>query len=106
MSKAFGEAACAMYALKFGIRTLVIRIGNADLAIVDGRRERIWISGADLVALVRQGMESRDLTYEIVNGVSNSEVPLLARRSTDQIEYEPVSHSRATGPPLSAHWRP
>ncbi|MHC2297958.1 NAD-dependent epimerase/dehydratase family protein [Rhizobium mongolense] len=93
LSKAFGEAACAMYALKFGIRTLVIRIGNADPKIVDGRRERIWISGPDLAAIVHQGMESANLTYEIVNGVSKSGRPLLSRRPTGQIEYEPVSHS-------------
>lgn len=94
LSKAFGEAACAMYALKFGIRTLVIRIGNADPKIVDGRRERIWISGQDLVTLVDQGMTATDLNYEIVNGVSNSDQPLLARRPTTQIGYEPISHSR------------
>ena len=37
LSKAFGEAACAMYAHRFGIRTLVIRIGNAHVQVVDGR---------------------------------------------------------------------
>ncbi len=99
LSKAFGEAACAMYALKFGIRTLVIRIGNADPQIVDGRRERIWISGPDMAAIVRQGMESPTLRYEIINGVSNSDAPLLDRRPTNQLTYEPKSHSRGNRAP-------
>lgn len=39
------------------------------------RRELIWISDLNLVALVRQGMDSQNLAYEIVNGVSNSGRP-------------------------------
>lgn len=93
LSKAFGEAACAMYSMKFGIRTLVVRIGNADTQIVDGRRERIWISGEDMAALVVEGMEARQLKFEIVNGVSNTRDPLLQRRTTDQLHYEPQSHT-------------
>ncbi len=91
LSKAFGEAACAMYAMKFGIRTLVVRIGNADEQIVDGRRERIWISGEDMAALVIEGMEAPGLSFEIVNGVSRTPDPLLDRRSTRQLDYQPRS---------------
>lgn len=91
LSKAFGEAACAMYAMKFGIRSLVVRIGNADEQIVDGRRERIWISAEDMAALVIEGMEGADLSFEIVNGVSNTPNPLLVRRPTRQLSYEPRS---------------
>jgi uronate dehydrogenase len=93
LSKAFGEAACAMYATKFGIRTLIVRIGNADPKIVDARRERIWISGEDLTTLVVEGMESPTLSLEVVNGVSNSDRPLLALKPSTQITYRPVSHS-------------
>lgn len=89
LSKAFGEAACAMYAMKFGIRTLVVRIGNADERIVDGRRERIWISGEDMAALVVEGMEADGLTFEVVNGVSNTPNPLLSRKPTRQLQYRP-----------------
>ena len=61
--------------------------------IVSLHRERIWISGADMAAIVRQGMESPKLKYEIVNGVSNSDSPLLTRRATAQLDYRPLSHS-------------
>ncbi|MBM7045657.1 NAD(P)-dependent oxidoreductase [Rhizobium lusitanum] len=93
LSKAFGEAACSMYATKFSIKTMIIRIGNADPQIVDARRERIWISGDDLTALVVEGMESPSLSIAIVNGVSNSDRPLLSRQATKQFRYQPVAHS-------------
>lgn len=94
LSKAFGEAACSMYALKFGIKTMIIRIGNADPQIVDARRERIWISGDDLTALVVEGMESPSLSLAVVNGVSESDRPLLSRATSTQFRYEPASHSK------------
>lgn len=93
LSKAFGEAACAMYAKRFGIRTLVVRIGNADPEIVDGRRERIWTSGRDLADLVEIGLLHPDLEYAVVNGVSRCGDPLLGYGTAEPYGYAPRDSS-------------
>lgn len=93
LSKAFGEAACAMFAFRYGMRTLVVRIGNADPQIVDGRRERIWTSGRDLADLIACGLEDPDLTYAIVNGVSACDDPLLGLGAAEGLGYRPQDRS-------------
>jgi uronate dehydrogenase len=103
LSKAFGEAACAMYALRFGIATLVIRIGNADPQVVDARRERLWISGRDLCQLVRIGLSHENLRYEIVNGVSRCPSPLFSLESAERLGYRPNDYASAHHDP---HFRP
>ncbi len=90
LSKAFGEAACAMYAHRFQIRTLVIRIGNAGAQVVDGRRERLWVSARDLTQLIGIGLRSEDLRYEIVYGVSNCENGLFPNENAKRLGYRPL----------------
>ena len=89
LSKAFGEAACTMYAYRFGIATLVIRIGNADPRVADGRRERLWISGRDLVQLIDIGLNHESLRYEIVYGVSKSPHALFSNEPAARLGYAP-----------------
>lgn len=93
VSKAFGEAACALYSLRFGIATLVIRIGNADPKVVDARRERLWISGRDLCQLVTIGLSHQSISYEIVNGVSNCPRPLFSLEAAARLGYRPLDNA-------------
>jgi uronate dehydrogenase len=72
VSKAFGEALGSLYADKYGLRVLSIRIGNVDARPVDLRRLSIWIHPEDLVALCRIGLEHPDLRNEVVYGVSDN----------------------------------
>jgi uronate dehydrogenase len=103
LSKAFGEAACAMYAYRFGISTLVVRIGNADPQVADGRRERLWISGRDLAQLVQIGMTAGALRYEIVYGVSNCPDAIFSNEAAKQLGYRPVdSAAECHGPAFRA----
>jgi uronate dehydrogenase len=73
VSKAFGEAVAALYALKHGLRVVCIRIGNVADAPVDQRRLSIWIKPADLVQLIRIGLEHPDIRHEIFYGASDNE---------------------------------
>jgi len=73
VSKAFGEALGAMYADKYGLRVLCLRIGNVADRPVDKRRLSIWISPEDLAQLVRIGLEHPELNYEIFYGASLNE---------------------------------
>lgn len=72
VSKAFGEALGALYAFKHGLRVTCIRIGNVGDAPTDRRRLSIWIAPADLVQLIRIGLEHPDLRHEIFYGASDN----------------------------------
>jgi len=93
LSKAFGEAACALYAERFGISTLVIRIGNADPEVVDARRERLWISGRDLANLVDIGLTTENLRYEVVYGVSQCPNAFFKNDVAARLGYRPQDHA-------------
>ena len=72
VSKAFGEALAALYAYKHGLRVTSLRIGNVTDVPQDKRRLSIWIDPADLVQLVRIGLEHPDIRCEIFYGVSDN----------------------------------
>jgi uronate dehydrogenase len=105
LSKVFGEAVCALYARRFGLRTLIIRIGNADPEIVDGRRERMWISGRDLVQLLGLGIEHPGIGCEVVHGASICPDPFFPDPVAHRLGYRPQDradgHRAASFKPLA-----
>jgi uronate dehydrogenase len=93
VSKAYGEALGAYYADKFGLRVLAIRIGNVDDRPVDLRRMSIWISPADLVQLIRIGLEHPDLHYEVVYGASDNARGWWDNDTAFRLGYRPAGRS-------------
>lgn len=93
LSKVFGEAACATYAMRNDLATFVIRIGNADGQVTDARRLRLWTSARDLAQLVRIGLEHPAVQHEIVYGVSNSPRPFFHNRRARALGYEPQDNA-------------
>src|SRR5216684_314618 len=71
-SKAFGEALAALYAYKHGLRVTCLRIGNVTDTPADKRRLSIWLSPADLVQLIRIGLEHAEIRHEIFFGASDN----------------------------------
>ena len=71
VAKAFQEAACALYAIKYDMQVLVIRIGNVADRPIDRRRLGNWLSPEDLGQLVGIGLEHPSLVYEVVYGISD-----------------------------------
>lgn len=94
MSKVFGEAACASFALRHNLAITVIRIGNADRKVADARRLRIWISERDLAQLVWIGLTHPDIRYEVVYGVSESPNPLFSNNRARTLGYCPQDHAQ------------
>ncbi|CAN5738180.1 NAD(P)-dependent oxidoreductase [soil metagenome] len=94
LSKAFGEAACALYAHRFDLPTLVIRVGNADPLVGDDRRMRLWTSGRDLADLITIGFEHPDVRYDVVYGVSQCEGGLYANVRAGELGYAPHDDAR------------
>src|SRR5207342_2400745 len=71
-SKAFGEALAALYAYKHGLRVTCLRIGNVSDTPAHQRMLSIWLSPADLVQLIRIGLEYPEIRHEIFFGVSDN----------------------------------
>jgi uronate dehydrogenase len=94
VSKVFGEAMGRMYADKFGLQVLSLRIGAYRDRPSDPRQLAVWISPRDMVELVRCGIEAPDFDYAAVYGVSantrsfwdNSAVAFLGYAPKDNAE--------------------
>jgi uronate dehydrogenase len=93
LSKAYGEAAGALYADKHGLQVLVIRIGFVGETVADERRVHTWISARDLVQLIGIGLETPDLGYEVVYGVSDNPEPFFDNANAIRLGYRPQDRS-------------
>jgi uronate dehydrogenase len=89
LSKVFGEAACALYAHRHGIKTMSIRIGSAADEVSDGRRQHIWVSGRDLAQLIRIGLEHPEVASDVVYGVSRCSAPFFDNARATELGYVP-----------------
>ncbi|HZJ09818.1 MAG TPA: NAD(P)-dependent oxidoreductase, partial [Trueperaceae bacterium] len=103
LGKAFGELACRTYAQRYGIATLVIRIGNADRKVTDARSLRLWTSARDLAQLVLIGLEHPDIGFDVVYGVSASPDPLFANERARELGYRPVDAADEVTAALGRH---
>jgi uronate dehydrogenase len=89
VSKAFGEALGALYAYKFGLGVLCIRIGNVSDRPANERQLSIWLKPEDLVSLIRVGLEKEGLVYETVYGVSYNERGWWDNSAAQALGYQP-----------------
>jgi len=72
VSKAFGEALGAFYAMKHAMGVTCLRIGNVNAAPLDRRRLAIMLHPEDLMQLVRIGLEHPDIVFEVLYGMSGN----------------------------------
>ncbi|HWK25697.1 MAG TPA: NAD(P)-dependent oxidoreductase [Solirubrobacter sp.] len=71
-SKAFGEALASMYADRFGLSVVCLRIGSFEPRPRERRELSTWLSHADGVRLVRAALTADDVGFAIVYGASNN----------------------------------
>ena len=93
LTKAFGEHAGAMYADKYGLRVLCIRIGNVNDRPIDRRRLAMWLSWRDLAQLVRIGLEHPTLRYAVVYGVSGNDRTFYDNQVAFDLGYRPQDNA-------------
>ena len=89
LGKAFGELACAMFAHRYGLRTLVVRIGNADPEVADDRTLSLWVSARDLAQLFAIGIDHPGVRFDVVYGVSICPRPLFVGPRAARRGYAP-----------------
>jgi len=95
VSKAFGEALGALYAYKYGLEVLAIRIGNVNPAPLDRRRLALWISPRDIAQLVSIGIDHPGIRFEIVYGVSDNHRAWYDNANAYRLGYRPLDKSEA-----------
>lgn len=89
LTKAFGEQIGAMFADKYNLRVLCIRIGHASDRPADRRRLAIWCSWRDLAQLVRIGLTHKQLRYAVVYGVSSNTRGFFDNETAFRLGYLP-----------------
>lgn len=70
VSKAFGEAIASLYHDKWGIESVLLRIGTFRPAPEDKRQLGLWLSWPDGVELVRCSIENGPVGCQVVYGCS------------------------------------
>lgn len=93
LSKCWGEAVGALYADKYGIRSMHVRIGNAADIPASARTLKIWISGRDLAQLCLIGLEHPDIHNTIVYGVSDNADGWYDNAVAHGLGYRPQDHA-------------
>ena len=106
VSKVFGEALGSLYADKYGLQFLMIRIGNVNPAPIDKRRLAIWVSPRDIAQLVTIGIEHPDIRFEIVYGVSANTRSWYDNANAIRLGYKPQDNAEAWAAELLAKEKP
>ena len=110
VSKVFNEALASLYADRYGMQMFCMRIGNVNHSPIDRRRLALWISPRDMAQLVTIGIESPDLHFEVVYGVSDNARSWYDNSNAYRLGYRPQDRSerfakrilKRDGPPGNA----
>jgi len=93
VSKVFGEALGSLYADKYGMEVVCIRIGNVNPRPMDKRRLSIWLSPRDLAQLVSLAIDRPGIRFEIVYGVSGNRRSWYDNANAERLGYKPQDDS-------------
>ena len=95
VSKAFGEALGSLYADKYGMEVVCMRIGNVNPRPMDKRRLSIWLSPRDLAQLVSIAIDRPGIRFEIVYGVSGNKRRWYDNSNAERLGYRPQDDSES-----------
>jgi uronate dehydrogenase len=90
LSKCWAELTAGLYYDKAGIRTLSVRIGNAQERPTTPRSLEIWISPGDLAQLCEIGLTHPDIDCTVVYGVSAGGGSWYDNSEADRLGYRPA----------------
>ena len=92
LSKAFGEDLASLYAYKYGVKSLSLRIGSCFPKPSNARMLSTWLSYADLVRLIETGLNA-DYVNEIVYGVSRNTRSWWDNSNAYRLGYDPQDNA-------------
>ena len=89
LSKSWSELVAGLYFDKFGLRSLIIRIGNAGKLPRTIRALEVWVSPADLAQLTLIGLTHPDVDATTVFGVSAGGGKWWDNSAATRLGYKP-----------------
>ncbi len=89
VSKVFGEALCRMYADKYGLSTVCLRIGSYQERPLNVRMLSTWVSPRDMVTLVHRALEAENIHFEVVYGMSANTRSWWQDTAAERLGYQP-----------------
>ena len=93
LSKVFGEGLASLYADKYGVNSLCVRIGNVAERPLDVRRLAIWISPRDMAQIAGIGIDNPDIRFEVVYGMSDNKRAWWDNSNAYRLGYQPQDRS-------------
>ena len=93
VSKVFGEALGSLYADKYGMEVVCMRIGNVNPKPMDKRRLTMWLSPRDLGQLLSMALDRPGIRFEIVYGVSGNRRSWYDNANAERLGYRPQDDS-------------
>lgn len=92
VSKVAGEALARLYADKYGLSCICLRIFSFEKLPLNPRHLTTWISPADIVHLFKAAIDAKNVNFAIVNGVSKNQKS-NADNPDSIIPYSPVDNA-------------
>ena len=94
VSKAFGETLARLYAIKFGLSVICLRIAAFQPQPRDHRQLLLWISPRDMAQLTVRALEAPDdVRFLVVFGVSGNDRNPYDLAGWDVLGYAPQDNS-------------
>ncbi|WP_457030636.1 NAD-dependent epimerase/dehydratase family protein [Kitasatospora sp. P5_F3] len=103
LSKVFGEGLASLYADKYGVQTVSIRIGSCFPEPRSARALATWLSPADCARLVHAALTAPDVGHTVVNGISANTRAWWDLSGARKLGYQPQDDAEAYAgqlPPL------
>lgn len=88
-SKAAGESLGRLYADKFGLEVVCMRIGSFEPAPTEPRHLSTWLSPRDAVAAFRAAMSAPDITFRVFYAVSANQHQWWDLRDGQALGFSP-----------------
>ncbi len=98
VSKAYGEALARLYWDKYGIETLILRVGSCFPEPRDRRMLATWMSAADMLRLIGAMLRAPRLGCPIVYGVSDNDECWWDNREAAYLGWKPQDSSARFAP--------
>jgi uronate dehydrogenase len=95
LSKAFGEGLGSLYHDRDGVEVVCLRIGSFLAQPTAPRHLWTWLSHRDGVQLARRSLETPEVGFLVVFGVSNNRRSWWRRDGWDRIGYQPEDDAEA-----------
>ena len=95
LSKCFGESLASLYADKYGVQTVSIRIGSCFATPRDTRMLATWLSPADAGRLVHAALTAPGVHHSVVYGISANTRAWWDLAPARALGYRPQDDSEA-----------